>query len=119
MNSDNADIFRKHHDPQLCKSSGYSFSTMRVLEFLNGLPWDDLALTYVMALNPTRIRVTTGYITLDAVPNRITVYLEKDDVTISDIEMEISVMTSPLIQNGSELSYKLRMAREKLKAREL
>ena len=61
------------------------------LEFLWGQPWNNLALSYVTALRPSKIRVSTGNLTLDALTWRVTVILEKDNRTIKRIEQECDV----------------------------
>ena len=79
-----------------------SFDSISILENLKGHPWNNLALSYVLAFEPKIIRVTFRGITLDAYPGRITVYLEEDKRTIKSIEKEVSI---PCIgaQNGNHL----------------
>lgn len=63
-----------------------------VLEFLNGRPWNNMALNYVMGLRPSAIRVTTGAVTADSYCWRVTVHLELDERTIKRIEQEVQTM---------------------------
>jgi len=79
------------------------YTVIPVLEFLWGLPWNNLARNYVTALRPSRIRVTTGRITLDAVRWRVTVYLEEDARTIQKISQEVKI-SSWGAWNGSDLA---------------
>lgn len=86
-------------DPERYRSSsgiGYvppldiGYAVIPMLEFLKGLPWNELALNYVHALQPSRLRVTNGCTTTDASPGRVTVYVN-DDGVIENIEQEVSV----------------------------
>lgn len=86
---------------------GHSWTSIPVLEFLRGKPWNNLALCYVTGLRPDCIRVSTGCQTLDAWPNRVSVLLEDDGRTIHGIEMEVQVMLVPGVENGHDLDCKL------------
>ncbi len=70
------------------KCTGYT--SINVLGFLKGLPLDNLALSYLHALRPSRVRVTHGETTTDACCWRVTVYLDKED-RIDHIEQEVEV----------------------------
>lgn len=70
-------------------STGYT--VIPVLEFLNGKPWDNMALNYVHGLRPSALRVTTGEITCDSHIYRVTVYVGEDKRTIKRIEQEVRV----------------------------
>ena len=90
--TDIADSYRTHHFKAYvedARSRGYT--SIPVLEFLKGKPWNNMALNFVSALRPSGIRVTRDEITSDAVSWRVTVYLEDDDRTIQRIEQEVSV----------------------------
>ena len=52
-----------------------SFAVIPVLPALYGLPWDEFAFQWVVALRPSLVRVTAGEITCDARLWRVTVYL--------------------------------------------
>ena len=80
-------------DPEGYEDRGHAggFACIPVLEFLRGLPWNNLARNYVTALRPSRIRVTEGIIKLDAVTWRVTVWLEEDGRTIHKIDQEVGI----------------------------
>ena len=69
------------------------FTQIPVLTFLNGLPWDRLALNYVHALRPGSIRVTTGEVTCDSQSWRVTVCVHKSGgvLIIDSISQEVCV----------------------------
>ena len=53
---------------------------MRILPELMGRPWDDIALGFCHAFNPTSIRVTTGDVKCDSRLGRITVYITEQNI---------------------------------------
>jgi len=63
---------------------------IKVLEFLNGLPFNNLTLAYIHGLHPSTIRVSHGCVCCDAMSNRVTIYLTEDD-KIDYISQEIVV----------------------------
>jgi len=82
------------------------YTSIPVLQFLWGLPWNNLARNFVTALRPSRIRVTDGPVTLDAVKWRVTVWLEEDGRTIQEIKQEVGI-SSWGVWNGGELTAQL------------
>ena len=76
---------------ELKSSSGSISTVISVLQNLFGKPWNNLALCAVTALRPSYIRVSTGLVTTDARPWRVTVYLDKDNRTIRNIEQEVQL----------------------------
>lgn len=78
------------------------YTSIKVLEFLNGRMWDNCALAYVHALRPSYIRVVPGAETLDAKEWRVTVRINTDG-TIRNIEQEVEVWLPDGIQDGDEL----------------
>jgi len=66
------------------------YTSIRILEFLDGKRWDDIALAYVHAVRPSCIRVTTGTITLDAHTWRVTVVVDDNNI-IEKITQEVEV----------------------------
>lgn len=111
--TDKVDEFLGSHgkhidDKDLLRSHGWG--VIKQLEFLNGQPWNNLALNYVMALRPSSIRVTTGMCTCDAVTWRVTVILEEDKRTIKYIEQECNVGSI-----GAECGHDLRLKLEQQK----
>ena len=55
----------------------YGCTTIEVLSFLNGLPFDNLAMAYIHGTHPYSIRATFGWVTCDSQPGRVTVYLKE------------------------------------------
>jgi len=90
---------------------GIGYISIDMLEFLWGLPWNNLARSYVSALRPSNIRVTTGTIKLDAMPWRVTVFLEDDRRTICKIRQEVQVSLRGA-WDGSDLRNQLDYERE-------
>lgn len=70
--------------------NAYGSLTIEVLEFLKGLPFNNLTLAYIHGLRPSTIRVSHGCICCDSMPNRVTVYLDDSD-KIEKISQEINV----------------------------
>lgn len=67
-----------------------SYISVPICQWLTGTPWNDEALAYVWAFNPTGIRVTTGGMKLDAWQGRITVFVDDVDI-IQSIEKEVNI----------------------------
>ena len=86
---------------------GVVYACIPVLEFLNGQPWDALALNYVHALRPSMIRVIRHGCceASDSWMWRVTVYLEADDRTIYRMEQEVVAEA-----RGVQTGYDLRLA---------
>lgn len=80
-----------------------SYLNIPVLEFLKGRKWDEIALAYCHAMNPTSIRVTSGLIKLDSRIGRITVYVD-DENKIEGIEQEVEIGLPEGVEDGYELS---------------
>ena len=79
----------------------HSYCKIRVLEFLNGKPWNNMAANYLMALRPSYVRVTKGEITLDSCLWRVTVYIDNNNI-IEYIEQEVEAGLIGIV-NGSHL----------------
>lgn len=84
----------------------YSFSSIKVLEFLNGRQWDDIALGYVHGLRPSAIRVTAGEETMDSVVWRVTVYVDAKNV-ITGMRQEVEVWLPDGVEDGHDLSQRI------------
>ena len=80
-----------------------------ILSFLIGKPWDDLALSLVLAFNPSCIRVTYGEETTDARHDRVTVHVDENK-TIKSIEKAVSVWLVEGAQHGYGMGQRI-MAR--------
>lgn len=78
------------------------FTSIRVLEFLHGKLWDDIALGYVHALRPSTVRISHGAIKCDARTWRVTVYIDDND-RIEYIEQEVEVGLPHGIDDGYDL----------------
>ena len=91
----------------------FSYTSIRVLEFLYGLPWDDFAVNYVYGLRPSDVRLGTPYTCLDdlACLHRVTVMLTPDNRTILWIEQEVRVGTLGGFENGRALDKELKRRR--------
>ncbi len=83
------------------------WKTIEVLGFLNGKPWDDLALGYVHALRPSSVRVTKGMIKLDACVWRVTVYISEDNI-IRKIKQEVEVGLPENVAHGEAMGMALK-----------
>jgi hypothetical protein len=87
-------------------SQGYT--VLKVLPELNGKPWDEVALGYVHALRPSRLRVVQGMAQADAQRWRVTAWLKKDGVTIDHIDQEVAVGLPESVPHGAGLGTALR-----------
>lgn len=84
------------------------FTVFPVLEFLWGQIWDDVALSCVLTLRPSMIRVTSSYLTSDAWQERVTVYVADDLRTITRIDQEVRVYLFGEEKNSHEFGMTLR-----------
>lgn len=94
----------------------FGYTVIEVLPKLTGLPWNEIALAYVHALRPRRIRVIApgGCCKLDAQNWRVTVYLEADNRTIKKITQEVAVGLPDGIDHGHALDCELAELRSTL-----
>lgn len=89
------------------KSAGrVGFTSIKVLEFLNGRPWDDIALAYVHGLRPDCIRVVIGEEKCNANTWRVTVYVD-DANKITGIRQEVEVWLPEGVENGHDLGQRI------------
>jgi len=77
---------KKYEDP----SETEGFTVIKILEFLWGLPWGEIPLCFIKAVNPTYLRVTNGEVKTDAICGRVTVWLDRND-RIESIDQEVKV----------------------------
>ncbi len=77
-----------HAIPQI--EGVYSFTSVGVLPELIGKPWNDITMCYVLSLEPSAIRVSTGMVTLDGCTGRITVIIDDNNI-IKDITREVRI----------------------------
>jgi len=66
------------------------YTSIPVLPFLTGKPWNNLAINWMKALRTSDIRVTTGFVTLDTCPWRVTVLIDENKI-IKSITQEVDV----------------------------
>ena len=78
METDRSDKYISHLGVKPTDIKSYSYTEVDVLSSLKGQPWNNLALNYVLSLNPSSIRVSSDLITCDCHHDRITVMLEED-----------------------------------------
>jgi hypothetical protein len=90
MTPDGVPDYHSRHAVPYKEPEGISYTSLEVLDFLKGLPWDNLALGYVHSLRPSCIRVTRGECTLDARTWRVTVVVDENDI-IQEITHEVAV----------------------------
>lgn len=88
--TDEADAFLSDWGVTPGKRKHGIFADLEILADLKGKPWNNLALSAVLAFKPSMIRVTTGCVTCDEVPDRVTVFVNDDKRTIRRITQELS-----------------------------
>lgn len=76
--------------PLYCSPESVGWGVIECLPSLIGKPWDQLALNYAHALRPSCIRVTEGMVTCNAVPWRVTIFVDSIG-NIRKIEQEVEV----------------------------
>lgn len=81
------------------------FEAIRVLEFLNGQPWNEIALAYIHSLRPRRVRVIEHGkgAKADFQTWRVTVWLKPGNKLIDCIQQEVVVGLPEGVENGSHL----------------
>lgn len=85
-------------------ATSWSFTTMPVLPFLWGLPYDAIAKNWIDALRPSSVRVYPhNELKSDGRPWRVTVTLHKESNIIKAIEQEVQVGLRGDIKNGYDL----------------
>lgn len=109
--TDEADLYLVSRDSQerpVVPPSGQCFTSIPVLQFLWGKPWDALALNYVDAVRPSAIRVAApgDALTCDAVAWRVDVHLGPDRRTILRIEQAVTC-GSRGVYHGHDLGRRL------------
>lgn len=100
----------------LIKRNEHSYTVVRVLPELTGLPVNDVTLMYMESLKPSSIRMSDGTIKCDARPGRMTVYrhVVNTETVIDSIELEVEIPLVEGFDNGHELDTalsKMRLAR--------
>lgn len=84
------------------------FTSIEVLQFLYGKPWDDTALGFAHATRPSIIRVVDdGCVQCDARTWRLTVFLDKNKL-IERISQEVQVGLPDDCEHGAALNRRLK-----------
>lgn len=86
------------------ESKRYGFPVIEILHFLKGKPWDEVALAYISAFNPEKIRVIrfNDSQTCDAMQGRVTVSLNESE-RIQKITQEVRVWLPNGVAHGEAL----------------
>ncbi len=79
----------KLYDGEKCFNC-LGWSSIDVLQFLWGKPWNEIALGYVHSLRPSAVYVSTGMFTCDTCTWRVKVLIDKDNI-IENISQEVEV----------------------------
>jgi hypothetical protein len=86
------DDFIVYHHTKPKKEYNSSGTSVSVLPELIGLPWNEITMCYVLALDPSAVRVSSDCVTADSYPNRITVMVNNlTDRLITSITMEVDI----------------------------
>lgn len=105
---DYVDFRGTRYDPE---DDARGWTCIKVLPFLTGKKWDEVALAYVHSLRPSSLRIVVGAEACDAETWRVTVHLN-DDKTIRDIEQEVEVWLPDGVAHGHALGHALRWGKE-------
>lgn len=85
------------------KSRTTGFCVIDVLQFLHGRPWDDVAMGFVQALRPDKVRISQdGETKTDFLVGRITVYVD-NQALIQNIRWEVEVGLPYGVKDGRDL----------------
>jgi hypothetical protein len=105
--TDVADSYISSHGIAYETLEGYGWFSLPVLQELWGTPWNNAATNFLRCLRPTTVRVTTGNVTLDSMPWRVTVLLNGNRRTIQSIYQEVEVSLTGF-RNGVDANNYLR-----------
>lgn len=83
------------------------YTSLEMLSFLKGRPWDDVARAYIHALRPSSVRVSDGMVTADSCPWRVTVIVDEQG-NIRSIDQEVEVGLPEPFGCGYELDQYLK-----------
>lgn len=101
------DFYTRHLVRYPAQVNRVGYLSIKVLEFLTGYPWNDLALGYVHGLRPSAIRVTKDEETMDSVPYRVTVYVDEND-RITGMRQEVEVWLPEGVEHGADLRERMK-----------
>lgn len=86
------DDFIVYHHTIPKKEWDTSGTSIGVLPELIGVPWNEISMCYVLALNPSAVRVSSDSVTADSYPRRITVMVDNlENRIITSITMEVTI----------------------------
>ena len=90
------------------RESRYGFTCIRVLQELDGKPWNEITKAYMRSLRPSRVRVVKEgeAMTTDARLWRVTVHLTSSE-RIRCIDQEVEVDLPDGVDHGYALACKL------------
>ena len=84
------------------------FTTVAHFPFLNGHELDEVALSFIHALRPSKVRISFGSVKCDACNWRVTIHLySKEDRRIKEITQEVKVGLPDDCENSDDLWLKL------------
>jgi len=87
---DDAEYYKGGNGKRLEHCGCEGVTSIEVLEFLKGLPYDNLIVAWLYSLHPSVIRVSYGEVCCDSYRDRVTVWLNADD-TVQKITQEVTV----------------------------
>ena len=88
---DLADIYYSTCGVAFKEPDAVGYDVVEVLPELKGEPWNNEAVNRLVCVRPSSVRVTESSVTCDWRVWRVTVYLEKDGVTIKKIVQEVRI----------------------------
>jgi hypothetical protein len=102
IGTEKIDAYQSEHRVEYQRPTNTSYTSIKVLQFLYGRKCDNLILSYIHALRPSAIRVTSGYVTCDSVTWRVTVFVDSKN-KVKSIEQEVEVALCEPFENGYQL----------------
>lgn len=92
------------HNGALSSNSAIGFTTVSHFAFLNGRELDEVALSFIHALRPSKVRVVFGSVKCDACNWRVTICLYGvNDRRIKEITQEVEVALPDDCENSDDL----------------
>ena len=88
---DLAEIYYSDSSVAFKEPDAVGYDVVEVLPELKGEPWNNEAVNRLVCVRPSSVRVTESSVTCDWRVWRVTVYLEKDGVTIKKIVQEVRI----------------------------
>lgn len=88
-------------------TSGHGYTIIEVLDFLIGRKYDIVAQAFITALRPSCVEVITGRATCNALPWRVRVVIDSDNV-IRKIYQEVNINLPEGVAHGHALQMALK-----------